>query len=47
MEDLIGYSGAGLYDSFVSVKPTVETLKQSISDVWRSLFSKRAVISRI
>ncbi len=46
MEDLPGQAGAGLYDSFVGVKPQTTEVKKAIIDVFISLFTQRAVISR-
>lgn len=46
MEDLPGQAGAGLYDSFVGVQPQTAEIKKAILDVFLSLFTQRAVISR-
>jgi phosphoenolpyruvate synthase/pyruvate phosphate dikinase len=39
MEDLPGQAGAGLYDSFVGVKPEVNHIKKNILSVFLSLFT--------
>lgn len=46
MEDLPGQAGAGLYDSFIGVKPHIQDIKTAILDVLLSLYTQRAVISR-
>lgn len=47
MEDLEGQAGAGLYDSILNVDPTsIQAIKKALTDVWLSLFTKRAVLSR-
>jgi phosphoglucan,water dikinase len=43
-EDLEGFSGAGLYNSVANVSPS--DVAQGIREVWSSLWSKRAVVSR-
>jgi phosphoenolpyruvate synthase/pyruvate phosphate dikinase len=43
-EDLAGYSGAGLYDSFEQV--SLENLPARILDVYQSLYSERAFLDR-
>jgi phosphoenolpyruvate synthase/pyruvate phosphate dikinase len=44
-EDLPNQAGAGLYDSFLDID-TPNKLRTAITDVWLSLFTKRAVMSR-
>lgn len=47
MEDLEGQAGAGLYDSVLNVQTDDMTqIKSAVTQVWLSLFTKRAVISR-
>lgn len=47
VEDLAGMSAAGLYDSVVGVKASDEkALNAAVTDVWASLYSRRAVLSR-
>uniref|UniRef100_A0A061RNS8 Phosphoglucan, water dikinase n=2 Tax=Tetraselmis sp. GSL018 TaxID=582737 RepID=A0A061RNS8_9CHLO len=47
VEDLAGMSGAGLYDSVPSKGPSdPEDLLGSISQVWASLYTRRAVLAR-
>ena len=47
MEDLKNQAGAGLYDSVLNVSGAdVNHVKKAITDVWLSLFTKRAVLSR-
>jgi phosphoglucan,water dikinase len=43
-EDLEGFSAAGLYESVAGVTPA--RLPQAIREVWASLWSRRAVLSR-
>lgn len=44
MEDLDAKnSGAGLYDSFIGVLPQLQNLKEAIENVFKSLFTLRAV----
>ena len=47
VEDLAGMSGAGLYESIAGV-PAQEprALGRAVSDVWASLYTRRAVLSR-
>ena len=46
-EDLPNQAGAGLYDSILDVKANdSQAIIKAITDVWLSLFTKRAVISR-
>ena len=47
MEDLPGQSGAGLYDSVIGVEPTSRAVKAAIEQVFLSLYTKRAVMSRL
>ncbi|XP_050372459.1 phosphoglucan, water dikinase, chloroplastic [Argentina anserina] len=47
VEDLAGMSAAGLYDSIPNVSLSNSTvLESSISKVWASLYTRRAVLSR-
>jgi phosphoglucan, water dikinase len=47
VEDLAGLSGAGLYESVPNLDATnAAALAQGVADVWASLFSRRAVLSR-
>ena len=47
LEDLDKMAGAGLFDSILNVKlDDPEDLKFAIIDVWLSLHTQRAVISR-
>ena len=46
MEDLPGQAGAGLYDSFIGVKPDPEEMKKALCRVFLSLFTPRAVVNR-
>ncbi|WCJ27521.1 Phosphoglucan water dikinase chloroplastic [Euphorbia peplus] len=47
VEDLAGMSAAGLYESIPNVSPSNPTvLANSISQVWASLYTRRAVLSR-
>ena len=47
LEDLDKMAGAGLFDSILNVKlDDAEDLKFAIIDVWLSLHTQRAVISR-
>jgi phosphoglucan,water dikinase len=46
MEDLAKFAGAGLYDSVLPVAANKEEIYRAISQVWLSLYSKRALISR-
>lgn len=47
VEDLAGMSGAGLYNSIPNVMATEEgTFGQAIAEVWASLYTRRAVLSR-
>lgn len=43
-EDLPGISGAGLYESFLNVTPSA--LGKAIAEVWASLWTDRAALSR-
>lgn len=47
VEDLAGMSGAGLYDSIPNV-PAADAgaLGKAIAEVWASLYTRRAVLSR-
>ncbi|KNA06557.1 hypothetical protein SOVF_179910 isoform A [Spinacia oleracea] len=47
VEDLVGMSAAGLYDSIPNVSPSNPTVFASaVSKVWASLYTRRAVLSR-
>eukprot|EP00246_Nothoceros_aenigmaticus_P012047 TRINITY_DN355_c0_g1_i6.p1 TRINITY_DN355_c0_g1~~TRINITY_DN355_c0_g1_i6.p1 ORF type:complete len:485 (-),score=102.63 TRINITY_DN355_c0_g1_i6:285-1739(-) len=47
VEDLAGMSGAGLYDSIANVKANEEEIfVQAVAEVWASLYTRRAVLSR-
>ena len=47
LEDLENMAGAGLYDSILNVRlADYQHPKDSIIDVWLSLYTKRATISR-
>lgn len=47
VEDLAGLSGAGLYDSIPNLKAGDATaVAAGIAEVWASLYSRRAVLSR-
>jgi phosphoenolpyruvate synthase/pyruvate phosphate dikinase len=47
LEDLSKMAGAGLFDSILNVTlHDIEALKKSIIDVWISLYTERAIISR-
>jgi phosphoenolpyruvate synthase/pyruvate phosphate dikinase len=47
LEDLDKMAGAGLFDSILNVKlEDSDDLKYAIIDVWLSLHTQRAVISR-
>ncbi|CAM6112841.1 unnamed protein product [Calypogeia fissa] len=47
VEDLAGMSGAGLYDSIPNVNPSdPETFGKAVAEVWGSLYTRRAVLSR-
>ena len=47
VEDLAGLSGAGLYDSIPNIRASSdEALAEGLAQVWASLFSRRAVLSR-
>ena len=47
LEDLDKMAGAGLFDSVLNVKLADRVqVRRAIIDVWLSLFSKRAIISR-
>ena len=47
VEDIAGMSGAGLYDSIPNI-PAGDTkaLGTAVAQVWASLFTRRAVLSR-
>ena len=46
-EDLDNQAGAGLYDSVLDVSATdAAQIKKALTQVWLSLFTKRAVLSR-
>ena len=46
-EDLENQSGAGLYDSVLNVDLSDDNaIKAALIEVWLSLFTKRAVLSR-
>jgi len=47
LEDLDKMAGAGLFDSILNVKLSDRSqMKKAITEVWLSLFNKRAIISR-
>ncbi|KAJ6680380.1 PHOSPHOGLUCAN WATER DIKINASE CHLOROPLASTIC [Salix purpurea] len=47
VEDLAGMSAAGLYDSIPNVSPSNPTaFANAVSQVWASLYTRRAVLSR-
>lgn len=47
VEDLAGMSGAGLYDSIPNVNPSdPDTFGKAVAEVWGSLYTRRAVLSR-
>ena len=47
VEDLSGMSAAGLYESVVGVDARdVDAVQRAVSDVWASLYSRRAVLAR-
>ena len=47
LEDLKKMAGAGLFDSILNVPLNDDdSLKQAIIDVWISLYTERAIISR-
>lgn len=47
VEDLAGMSAAGLYDSVLGVSPSSNSeLGAAVSEVWASLYSRRAVLAR-
>ena len=47
LEDLDKMAGAGLFDSILNVNPKdIDHLKKAIRDVWLSLYTQRAIISR-
>ncbi|KAJ7532987.1 hypothetical protein O6H91_13G028200 [Diphasiastrum complanatum] len=47
VEDLAGMSGAGLYESIPNVRPSdPETFGKAVAQVWASLYTRRAVLSR-
>ena len=47
VEDLSGMSAAGLYESVIGIDAKdVEQVRRSISEVWASLYSRRAVLAR-
>ncbi|XP_038701840.1 phosphoglucan, water dikinase, chloroplastic isoform X2 [Tripterygium wilfordii] len=47
VEDLAGMSAAGLYESIPNVSPSnPEIFAKSVSQVWASLYTRRAVLSR-
>ncbi|KAF9669487.1 hypothetical protein SADUNF_Sadunf14G0112600 [Salix dunnii] len=47
VEDLAGMSAAGLYESIPNVSPTNPTaFANAVSQVWASLYTRRAVLSR-
>ena len=48
VEDLKKLSGAGLFDSILNVQSSEEaTICEAIKSVWRSLYSRRAIQSRL
>ena len=47
VEDLAGMSAAGLYESIPNVSPSNPTVfARAVSQVWASLYTRRAVLSR-
>ena len=47
VEDLAGFSSAGLYESIVNVDPHQHTaIEDAIKGVWSSLYSRRAILAR-
>ena len=47
VEDLAGMSGAGLYDSIPNIPAgDAKALGTAVAQVWASLFTRRAVLSR-
>ena len=47
LEDLAKMAGAGLFDSFLNIRLNdKEQIIESIVNVWLSLFTERAIISR-
>ncbi|KAL2649665.1 hypothetical protein R1flu_017793 [Riccia fluitans] len=48
VEDLAGMSGAGLYESIPNVNPSSdpENFGKAVAEVWASLYTRRAVLSR-
>ena len=47
VEDLAGMSGAGLYDSIAGIPASdPAALGKAVSNVWASLYTRRAVLSR-
>ncbi|XP_054804581.1 phosphoglucan, water dikinase, chloroplastic isoform X2 [Prosopis cineraria] len=47
VEDLAGMSAAGLYESIPNVSPSIPTVfGAAVSQVWASLYTRRAVLSR-
>ena len=47
VEDLAGMSGAGLYESIAGIPAQEpEALGRAVSEVWASLYTRRAVLSR-
>lgn len=47
VEDLAGFSGAGLYDSVPNVNPSDNSsLETAITKVWSSFYSRRAILAR-
>jgi phosphohistidine swiveling domain-containing protein len=45
-EDLVGYAGAGLYDSFGNVRFTKDDLAIYIKKIWASVWNDRAFLDR-
>jgi phosphoglucan,water dikinase len=41
-----GMSGAGLYDSIPNVRASEEAFGAAVAEVWGSLYTRRAVITR-
>jgi hypothetical protein len=47
VEDLAGMSGAGLYDSLPNIPASdLEAFGAAIANIWASLYTRRAVLSR-